>query len=142
MELNDPEGVEKLARKRGLDLNTFTELRQQDLKVCDRLLKFNTLTWRTAGALEGGTMRVLALAPVAGIPVAMTADILVIQVLSTSTASRIADVLGGQTNSAPTTVCWPPLRSYCSTLVLPAPRLRFRTSQRWCRSWASSSVPA
>ncbi|MET3143334.1 UNVERIFIED_ORG: hypothetical protein ABIB19_003183 [Arthrobacter sp. UYEF10] len=91
MELNDPEGVEKLARKRGLDLNSFTELRQHDLKVCDRLLKCNTLTWRTAGALEGGTMGVLALTPVAGIPVAMTADILVIQVLSTSIASRIAD---------------------------------------------------
>lgn len=90
MELNDPEGVEKLARKRGLDLNSFTELRQHDLKVCDRLLKFNTLTWRTAGALEGGTMGVLALTPVAGIPVAMTADILVIQVLSTSIAARIA----------------------------------------------------
>lgn len=90
MELNDPKGVEKLARKRGLDLNSFTELRQHDLNVCDRLLKFNTLTWRTAGALEGGAMGVLALTPVAGIPVAMTADILVIQVLSTSIASRIA----------------------------------------------------
>jgi hypothetical protein len=90
MELNDPESVEKLARKRGLDLNSFTELRQHDLKVCDRLLKFNTLTWRTAGALEGGTMGALAMVPVAGIPVAMTADILVIQVLSTSIASRIA----------------------------------------------------
>lgn len=90
LELNDPESVEKLARKRGLELNSFTELRQQDLKVCDRLLKFNTLTWRTAGALEGGVMGLLALVPVAGIPVAMTADILVIQVLSTSIATRIA----------------------------------------------------
>ncbi|MBE4719885.1 EcsC family protein [Pseudarthrobacter sp. AB1] len=90
MELNDPESVEKLARKRGLELNSFTELRQQDLKVCDRLLKFNTLTWRTAGALEGGAMGLLAMVPVAGIPVAMTADILVIQVLSTSIAARIA----------------------------------------------------
>jgi hypothetical protein len=90
MELNDPEGVENLARKRGLDLNSFTELREHDLKVCDRLLRFNTLTWRTAGALEGGAMGALAMVPVAGIPVAMTADILVIQVLSTSIASRIA----------------------------------------------------
>jgi len=90
LELNDPKSVEKLARKRGLDLNSFSELRQHDLKVCDRLLKFNTLTWRTAGAVEGGAMGVLALTPVAGIPVAMTADILVIQVLSTSIASRVA----------------------------------------------------
>lgn len=98
MELNDPKGVEKLARKRGLDLNSFTELRQQDLKFCDRLLKFNTLTWRTAGALEGGAMGVLALTPVAGIPVAMTADILVIQVLSTSIATRIAYSYGYDAN--------------------------------------------
>lgn len=90
MELNDPKSVEKLARKRGLDLDSFTELRQHDLKACDRLLKFNTLTWRTFGAVEGGAMGVLALTPVAGIPVAMTADILVIQVLSTSIASRVA----------------------------------------------------
>ena len=90
LELNDPKSVEKLARKRGLELDVFTELRQQDLKVCDRLLTFNTLTWRTAGALEGGIMGLLAMVPVAGIPVAMTADILVIQVLSTSIATRIA----------------------------------------------------
>lgn len=90
MELNDPKSVEKLARKRGFDLDSFTELRDQDLRVCDRLLKFNTLTWRTAGALEGGAMGMLALVPVAGIPAAMTADILVIQVLSTSIATRIA----------------------------------------------------
>ncbi|SFF52483.1 EcsC protein family protein [Actinacidiphila alni] len=90
MELNDPKSVEKLARKRGVELNDFTELRQKDLKSCDRLLTFNALTWRTAGALEGGAMGLLAMVPVAGIPVAMTADILVIQVLSTSIAARIA----------------------------------------------------
>ncbi|MFJ4203564.1 EcsC family protein [Streptomyces sviceus] len=90
LELNDPKNVEKLARKRGLELDSFIELRQQDLKVCDRLLTANTLRWRTAGAFEGGAMGLLAMVPVAGIPVAMTADILVIQVLSTSIASRIA----------------------------------------------------
>ncbi|MHA6668218.1 EcsC family protein [Homoserinimonas sp. A447] len=90
LDLNDPKNVEKLARKRGLELNSFTELRLQDLKVCDRLLTRNTLKWRTAGAFEGGGMGMLALVPVAGIPVAITADILVIQVLSTAIASRIA----------------------------------------------------
>ena len=34
MELNDPTGVEKLARKRGFEISSFTELQQQDLKVC------------------------------------------------------------------------------------------------------------
>ncbi|MEU2552004.1 EcsC family protein [Streptomyces sp. NPDC013313] len=90
MDLNDPKGVEELARKQGLDIDSFTELRQQDLKVCDRLLTRNTLKWRTTGAVEGGAMGVLALVPIAGIPAAMTADILVVQVLSTSIAARIA----------------------------------------------------
>ncbi|MET9687508.1 EcsC family protein [Streptomyces sp. NPDC006514] len=90
LELNDPKNVEKIARKRGIEIDHFTELRQQDLKVCDRLLTRNTLTWRAAGAFEGGAMGMLAMVPVAGIPVAMTADILVIQVLSTSIAARIA----------------------------------------------------
>ncbi len=94
MELNDPTAVEKLARKHGLDITNFTELRQQDLKVSDRLLTRNTLKWRTAGAFEGGAMGLLAMVPVAGIPAAMTADILVIQVLSTSIASRIAYAYG------------------------------------------------
>ncbi|MCC9195667.1 EcsC family protein [Arthrobacter sp. zg-Y820] len=90
LELNDPKSVEKLARKRGLNIGIFSELQQQDLKVCDRLLTLNALRWRTAGAFEGGIMGLLAMVPVAGIPVAMTADILVIQVLSSSIASRIA----------------------------------------------------
>ncbi|MFF2956829.1 EcsC family protein [Kitasatospora sp. NPDC057965] len=90
LELNDPRSVEKLARKRGFEIESFTDLRQQDLKVCDRLLTFNTLTWRTAGAFEGGAMGLLAMVPVAGIPVAMTADILVVQVMSASIATRIA----------------------------------------------------
>lgn len=90
LELNDPNSVVNVARKAGVELDSFIELRQQDLKVCDRLLKFNTLTWRTAGALEGGTMGLLALVPVAGMPVAMTADVLVVQILSTSIATRVA----------------------------------------------------
>lgn len=90
MELNDPKSVEKLVRKQGLELDSFTNLRQQDLKVCDGLLTRNTLKWRTAGAVEGGAMGLLAMVPVAGMPAAMTADILVVQVLSTSIAARIA----------------------------------------------------
>ncbi|GAA2093518.1 hypothetical protein GCM10009759_20180 [Kitasatospora saccharophila] len=90
LELNDPANVEKLARKQGFEIDSFTELREQDLKACDRLLAHNKLTWRTAGALEGGAMGLLAMVPVAGIPVAMTADILVVQVLSASIAARIA----------------------------------------------------
>ncbi|MDX3097718.1 EcsC family protein [Streptomyces sp. ME19-03-3] len=90
MDLNDPKTVEKLARKQGVEIDSFTKLRQQDLQVCDRLLTRTTLKSRTTGALEGGAMGLLALVPVAGIPAAMTADILVVQVLTTSIASRIA----------------------------------------------------
>ncbi|MDQ0834550.1 hypothetical protein QFZ66_001744 [Streptomyces sp. B4I13] len=90
LELNDPKNVEKLARKQGFEIDSFTELRQQDLKVCDRLLTRNTLTWRAAGAVEGGAMGMLATIPVAGTLVVLTADVLVIQVLSTSIAARIA----------------------------------------------------
>ncbi|MGP3756154.1 EcsC family protein [Streptomyces sp. IBSNAI001] len=90
LELNDPKNVEKIARKRGIELDSFAELRHQDLKFCDRLLTRNTLKWRATGAVEGGAMGVLAMVPVAGIPVAMTADILVLQVMSTSIAARIA----------------------------------------------------
>jgi len=94
LELNDPMMVEKLARKRGLRIDSFAELRLQELKVCDRLLTRHTLTWRTAGALEGGAMGVLALVPVAGIPLAIGADVIVIQVLSVSIAARIAHSYG------------------------------------------------
>ncbi|MEU2117124.1 EcsC family protein [Streptomyces sp. NPDC016459] len=90
LELNDPKTVEKIARKKGLEIDNFAELREQDLKVCDRLLTRNTMKWRATGALEGGAMGALAMVPVAGIPAAMTADILVIQVLSASIATRIA----------------------------------------------------
>ncbi|WP_431961929.1 EcsC family protein [Actinacidiphila sp. bgisy160] len=90
MDLNDPKSVEKIALKQGFEIDSFTELRQQDLQVCDRLLTRNTLKWRTTGAFEGGAMGLLAMVPVAGIPAAMTADILVVQVLTTSIAARIA----------------------------------------------------
>lgn len=89
-ELNDPASVEALARKRGLQIDNFTDLRGHDLKACDRLLTRNTLQWRTVGALEGGAMGALAMVPVAGTVAALTVDVLVIQVLSVSIASRVA----------------------------------------------------
>lgn len=90
LELNDPASVVKLARKQGLQIQDVAELRDHEMKVCDRLLTKNVLKWRSAGALEGGTMGLLAMVPIAGIPAALTADIVVVQVLSASIASRIA----------------------------------------------------
>lgn len=88
--LNDPRSVEALARKRGIEIDNFYELRQLDLKTCDRLLTRHTLWSRTAGALEGGAMGALAMVPVAGTITALTADVVVVHVLSVSIASRIA----------------------------------------------------
>ena len=90
LDLNDPKKVEDLARKHGVELDSFAALREQDLKTCDRLLKSNVTKWRTAGAVEGGTMGVLAMVPVAGTIAAISADILIIQVLSTAIAARVA----------------------------------------------------
>lgn len=89
-ELTDPRKVEALARKRGVAIESFADLKQQELKACDRLLTRNTLQWRGLGALEGGAMGALALVPVAGLPIALTADVLIVQVLSVSLASRVA----------------------------------------------------
>jgi len=90
LELNDPKYVERLALKHGLHIETFADLRDEELKACDRLLTRNTLTWRSAGALEGGAMGALALVPVAGIVASISLDIVVIQVLSTAIAARVA----------------------------------------------------
>lgn len=90
LELNDPKNVEALARKQGLNIETFADLRNADFKACDRLLDRNTLMWRTLGAAEGGAMGALAMVPVAGTITSISADILVIQVLSNAIAARVA----------------------------------------------------
>src|SRR5699024_11114085 len=90
LELNDPQVVEAAAIKRGAQIDSFVDLREQDLKFCDRLLTRHTLGWATVGALEGGAMGALALVPIAGIPLAITADVLVVQALSVSIAARIS----------------------------------------------------
>ncbi|WP_425843675.1 EcsC family protein [Agrococcus sp. TSP3-2-1] len=89
-DLVDPRSVEKLARKRGFDIESFEDLRDLDLKSCDRLLTRNTLRWRTVGAIEGGGMGALALVPVAGLPTSITADLVLVQAMSVVIASRIA----------------------------------------------------
>ncbi|WP_076259262.1 EcsC family protein [Intrasporangium flavum] len=94
MELNDPQTVVDIAKKRRIPIDHFSELRDRDLRDCDRLLTAHTLKWRSAGAIEGAGIGALALVPVAGLPAAMTADIVVIQILSVSIASRTAYAYG------------------------------------------------
>lgn len=90
LDLNDPSWVVTHAQKQGLCIDAFTELHDADLKFCDRLLDRSTLTWRTVGALEGGAMGALAMVPIAGTVASISADIIVIQVLSTAIAARVA----------------------------------------------------
>ncbi|WNB85756.1 EcsC family protein [Cellulomonas sp. ATA003] len=75
-------------------MTDISELRKVGLKDCDRLLTRQTLKWRTVGALEGGAMGALAMIPVAGLPVSMGADVVVIDVLSLSIATRVAHSYG------------------------------------------------
>ena len=90
VELNDPERVVKLARKRGLDIEDVTELSKQELRDCDRVLGRHMLASRTYGSLEGAAMGVLAMVPVVGFPVSVTADVIVMQIMSASIATRVA----------------------------------------------------
>ena len=91
MELNDPVAVVRIAQRKGLTIDSFEDLRSQDLKTCDRLLTKNALAWRTVGAVEGGLSGALATAvPVIGTAAAIFIDIVVLQVMSVSIASRIA----------------------------------------------------
>lgn len=89
-ELTDPSRVVKAAQEKGLAVEAIEDLRRVDLKDCDRLLTRSTLSARTFGAMEGAGMGALALVPVAGLPVSLTADLVVIQAMSTAIASRIA----------------------------------------------------
>jgi hypothetical protein len=90
IELQDPQAVLATARRRGLKVESLADLREVHLRDCDRLLTRETLKWRTAGALEGAGMGALALVPVAGLPISIGADLLVMDLLCASIATRIA----------------------------------------------------
>ncbi len=94
MELQDPEKVLAGARQRGLEVNELADLRKLDLKDCDQLLARSALKARAVGALDGAAMGALALVPVAGIPLSIGLDVLVMQVMTTAVASRVAHTYG------------------------------------------------
>jgi hypothetical protein len=89
-ELMDPDAVVEKAAKHGHAVNDIADLRKLDLKDCDALLARTALVWRTVGAVEGAAIGALALIPVAGGVVAITADFVVIHVMSTAIATRVA----------------------------------------------------
>jgi hypothetical protein len=93
-ELMDPEKVLAHHRARGHDVCALADLRALDLKHLDDLTRRMALRWRSVGAAEGGALGVLALVPFAGGAAAITLDVVVMQVLSTAIATRVAYAYG------------------------------------------------
>ncbi|ABS05833.1 EcsC family protein [Kineococcus radiotolerans] len=89
LDLNNPAGVQRLIEDRGLQVASFRDLHQLDLQVVDSLNHGLTAKAGTMGAAEGAAMGALSLVPfgpVAAIPM----DLLLVQALTTSVATRIA----------------------------------------------------
>ncbi|WP_205739580.1 EcsC family protein [Georgenia sp. SYP-B2076] len=95
-ELMDPKGVVKLARKHGHQIDSINDLRTLDLKACDALLTRTALKWRTVGAVEGASLGLLTLIPAPGVgaAIAISADLVVIHIMSTAIATRVAHSYG------------------------------------------------
>lgn len=90
VELQDPARVVELAQRHHPAVTSLADVRGLAVKDCDRLLTRHTLKWRTAGMVEGAAMGALALVPIAGMPLAIAADTLVIDLLTVSVATRVA----------------------------------------------------
>jgi hypothetical protein len=89
-ELMDPESVLAYHRARGHEVSTLADLRALDLKHLDDLTRRMALRWRSIGAAEGGTLGLLALVPYGGGLAAITLDVVVMSVLTTAIATRVA----------------------------------------------------
>lgn len=87
-EAMNPNAVIKHHRSNGHAVERLADLRALDLEDLDNFTRRMSLRWRSLGAVEGGAMGVLSCIPVAGAPVAITADIVVMQMLSVAVASR------------------------------------------------------
>lgn len=75
-------------------MSSLADLRALDLNYLDEVTRRMVLRWRTTGAAEGGALGVLALVPFAGGAAAITLDVVVMQVLSTAIATRVAYAYG------------------------------------------------
>lgn len=93
-ELTDPEKVLAHHRAKGRDVSSLADLQALDLNDLDEVTRRMVLRWRTTGAAEGGALGVLALVPFAGGLTAITLDVVVMQVLSTAIATRVAYAYG------------------------------------------------
>lgn len=94
VELTDPQKVIDFHRSRNRDVSSLEDLRRLDLADLDEVVRNLVLKWRSLGAAEGAALGALALVPVAGGAAAITADIAVMQVLTTSIATRVCYAYG------------------------------------------------
>jgi hypothetical protein len=102
VELTDPERVLAHHRGRGRDVASLEDLRALDLELLDEVTRKLPLRWRSLGAAEGAAVGALAFLPVGGGLAAITVDVLVVHVLSTSIATRAAHAYGFDPSSPQT----------------------------------------
>lgn len=102
VELTDQERVLKHHRARGRDVASLDDLRALDLEWLDEVTRKLPLRWRSVGAAEGAAVGALAFLPVGGGLAAITLDVLVVHVLSTSIATRAAHAYGFDPSSPQT----------------------------------------
>jgi hypothetical protein len=102
VELTDPERVLEHHRAQGRDVASLEDLRELDLELLDEATRKLPLRWRSLGAVEGGAVGALAFIPVGGGLAAITLDVLVVHVLSTSIATRAAHAYGFDPSSPQT----------------------------------------
>lgn len=94
VELTDADRVLSHHRERGRNVASLEDLRHLNLSELDEVTHGLELRWRTLGAVEGGALGVLASVPVAGGLAAITLDVLIVHVLSTSIATRAMQAYG------------------------------------------------
>ena len=94
VELTNVDRVLSHHRERGRNVASPEDLQKLELSELDEVTRRLSLRWRTLGAAEGGALGALAFVPVAGGLAAMTLDVLVVQVLSTSIATRAMHAYG------------------------------------------------
>lgn len=87
-EAMDPETVLQHHRDHGRAVEKLSDLHSLDLESLDTFSRRMSLQWRTFGAAEGAAMGALSFVPVVGSGVAIGADVVVMQLLSTAVASR------------------------------------------------------
>lgn len=102
VELTDPERVLEHHRDRDRGASSLEDLQVLDLELLDEVTRRLPLRWGSLGMLEGGAVGALAFVPGAGTFAAITLDVVVVHVLSTSIATRVAHAYGFDPTSTQT----------------------------------------